>query len=66
MFGSKSMSVVTAGCVDIKKQQLQKVPEVSSVTLEDCGRKGATESLAIEGKWTDSSAVCFIMCTSTA
>lgn len=58
--------MVTAACVDITKQELQKVPEGSSVTLEDCARKDATESLARGGKWTDSSAVCFIMCTSTA
>lgn len=66
MFGSKWVSEVIADCLGIKKQELQKVPEGSSVTLEDCGRKDATESLAREGNWTDISAVCFIMCTSTA
>lgn len=60
------MSVVTADCIDIKKQELQKVPEGSSVTLEDYGRRDATENLAKEGKWTDISAVCFIMCSSAA
>lgn len=60
------MSVVTADCINIKKQEQQKVPEGSSVALEDCGRKDATESLAREGQWTNISAVCFIMCTSSA
>lgn len=66
MFGSKWTSVVTADWIDSKKQELQKICEGSSVTLENCDRRDATESLAREGKWTDISAVCFIMCTSTA
>lgn len=48
MFGPKWVSVVIADCLGIKKQELQKVPEGSSATLEDYGRKDAMEILARE------------------